>query len=121
MQRPAKLGHPVTAKRGIGFANMMDYMRIDPATGDPRLDRSDLTREQAAALTEVTALGAGALAGLGAQLWDEQALSRLPFEAGRTFLPALPPDDRLAARASWQVTLAAAISRGQRDDGGGGS
>jgi phage terminase small subunit len=38
----------------IGFANMMDYMKIDPATGDPRLDWSDLTREQAAALTEVT-------------------------------------------------------------------
>src|SRR5271154_3926882 len=33
---------------------MMDYMKIDPATGDPRLDWSDLTREQAAALTEVT-------------------------------------------------------------------
>jgi hypothetical protein len=29
-------------------------MKIDPATGDPRLDWSNLTREQAAALTEVT-------------------------------------------------------------------
>ena len=38
----------------IGFANMMDYMKIDPRTGDPRLDWSQLTREQAAALTEVT-------------------------------------------------------------------
>jgi phage terminase small subunit len=37
----------------IGFANMMDYMRIGP-TGDPVLDWSSLTREQAAALTEVT-------------------------------------------------------------------
>jgi hypothetical protein len=36
----------------IGFANMMDYMRIDPATGDPTLDWSGLTREQASALTE---------------------------------------------------------------------
>src|SRR5271154_1786337 len=33
---------------------MMDYMKIDPATGDPRLDWSGLTREQASALTEVT-------------------------------------------------------------------
>jgi phage terminase small subunit len=33
----------------------MDYMRIDPTTGDPSLDWSGLTREQAAAaLTEVT-------------------------------------------------------------------
>src|SRR5271163_4745321 len=38
----------------IGFANMLDYMRIVPATGDPRLDWSGLTREQASALTEVT-------------------------------------------------------------------
>jgi phage terminase small subunit len=37
----------------IGFANMMDYMRIGPS-GDPVLDFSNLTREQAAALTEVT-------------------------------------------------------------------
>ena len=37
----------------IGFANMMDYMRVGPS-GDPVLDFSGLTREQAAALTEVT-------------------------------------------------------------------
>ena len=34
-------------------ANMMDYMRVGPS-GDPVLDFSKLTREQAAALTEVT-------------------------------------------------------------------
>jgi phage terminase small subunit len=37
----------------IAFANLMDYMRIGPS-GDPVLDFSDLTREQAAALTEIT-------------------------------------------------------------------
>ena len=37
----------------IGFSNMMDYMRVGPS-GDPVLDFSKLTREQAAALTEVT-------------------------------------------------------------------
>ena len=37
----------------IGFANMMDYMRVGPS-GDPVLDFTGLTREQAAALTEVT-------------------------------------------------------------------
>lgn len=37
----------------IGFSNMQDYMR--PGTdGDPYLDFSGLTREQAAALAEVT-------------------------------------------------------------------
>lgn len=37
----------------IGFANMQDYMRAGP-DGDPYLDFSDLTRDQAAALAEVT-------------------------------------------------------------------
>lgn len=37
----------------IGFSNMADYMRAGP-DGDPYLDFSNLTREQAAALSEVT-------------------------------------------------------------------
>ena len=37
----------------LGFSNMQDYMRAGP-DGDPYLDFSDLTREQAAALAEVT-------------------------------------------------------------------
>ena len=37
----------------IGFSNMQDYMRAGP-DGDPYLDFSALTREQAAALVEVT-------------------------------------------------------------------
>lgn len=37
----------------LGFANMADYMRANP-DGDPYLDFSSLTREQAAALVEVT-------------------------------------------------------------------
>lgn len=37
----------------LGFSNMQDYMRSTPG-GDPFLDFSALTREQAAALTEVT-------------------------------------------------------------------
>ncbi|SCB30388.1 terminase small subunit [Rhizobium lusitanum] len=37
----------------IGFSNMLDYMRAGP-DGDPYLDFSGLTRDQAAALSEVT-------------------------------------------------------------------
>lgn len=37
----------------LGFANMADYMRAGP-DGDPYLDFSNLTRDQAAALVEVT-------------------------------------------------------------------
>jgi hypothetical protein len=37
----------------LGFANMADYMRANP-NGDPYLDFSQLTRDQTAALQEVT-------------------------------------------------------------------
>lgn len=37
----------------LGFANMADYMRVG-VDGDPCLDFSDLSRDQAAALVEVT-------------------------------------------------------------------
>lgn len=37
----------------IGFANMLDYMQVG-AGGDPVLNFADLTRDQAAALAEVT-------------------------------------------------------------------
>jgi phage terminase small subunit len=37
----------------LGFSNMQDYMKSGP-DGDPYLDFSQLTREQAAALSEVT-------------------------------------------------------------------
>jgi phage terminase small subunit len=37
----------------VGFANMQDYMRVGP-DGDPVLDFSQLSRDQAAALAEVT-------------------------------------------------------------------
>lgn len=51
--------HGVTLERIVselallGFSNMQDYMR-GGKDGDPYLDFSELTREQAAALTEVT-------------------------------------------------------------------
>ncbi len=43
----------VSELKKLGFSNMLDYMRVGP-DGDPRLDFSSLTRDQAAALTEVT-------------------------------------------------------------------
>lgn len=60
-ERQAKLAakHDITLDRivaelaKIGFANMGDYMRVG-ANGDPYLDFSKLTREQTAALAEVT-------------------------------------------------------------------
>jgi glycerol kinase len=63
------------------------------------------------AVTEATALGAGALAGLGTGLWDRATLAGLPFELGTTVSPALPEDRRAAARAGWAAALSAALAR----------
>jgi phage terminase small subunit len=38
----------------IGFSNMMDYIKIDPVDGQPVLDMRNMTREQAAAIGEIT-------------------------------------------------------------------
>lgn len=43
----------VTELAKLGFSNMQDYMK-STADGDPYLDFSNLTRDQAAALSEVT-------------------------------------------------------------------
>ena len=61
---------------------------------------------------EVTALGAGALAGLGAGLWDLDALGRLAFPAGDVVRPALPAGARAAARAAWQEVLSRSLAAG---------
>lgn len=38
----------------IGFANMLDYVRVQESSGDAYVDFSRLTREQAAAIGEIT-------------------------------------------------------------------
>lgn len=38
----------------LGFSNMADYMDVDPRTGQPSLNWAKLSRDQAAALTEVS-------------------------------------------------------------------
>jgi phage terminase small subunit len=43
----------VTELAKLGFSNMLDYVRVDPH-GDPVLDLSDVTRDQAAAIREWT-------------------------------------------------------------------
>jgi len=99
-----------------GLAWPLDLLRVDGglSRNDSVLaaiaDLTGLTLERTAA-TEVTALGAGALAGLGAGQWDQAALAGLPFETDRTVRPELRPADRDAARSAWGLLLADVVRR----------
>ena len=99
-----------------GLAGPLDLLRVDGGLGrnDSVLaaiaDLTGLTLERSAA-AEVTALGAGALAGLGAGQWDQAALAALPFETDRTVRPELPAAARQAARSAWRGLLADVVRR----------
>jgi glycerol kinase len=75
-------------------------------------DLTGVTLERSAA-AEATALGAGALAGLGTGLWDLAALGGLPFETGDRVTPALHPDARTAVRQAWQAVLSRSLPDGR--------
>jgi glycerol kinase len=99
-----------------GLAGPLDLLRVDGGLGrnDSVLaaiaDLTGLTLQRTAA-AEVTALGAGALAGLGAGQWDQPALAGLPFETDRTVRPELPGPARQAARRAWHGLLADVVRR----------
>jgi glycerol kinase len=78
-------------------------------------DLTGVTLERPAA-AEITALGAGALAGIGTGLWDRAALGRLPFEADAAIAPALDTGTRAAARQAWQTVLARSLAAGRLED-----
>ena len=88
---------------------------LGPIRVDGGMSRNDSLLQAIADLTgvvlerpaaaEVTALGAGALAGVGSGLWDLAALERMPFEAGDLIRPALHEDARSAVRQAWQTVL----------------
>jgi glycerol kinase len=95
---------------GRGIGGGLRAIRVDGgmSRNDSLLQAiSDLTGVvlERPAATEVTALGAGALAGLGTGLWDLAALERMPFEAAEPVRPALHADARDAVRRAWQVVL----------------
>jgi len=99
-----------------GLAGPLDLLRVDGGLGrnDSVLaaiaDLTGLTLHRSTA-AEVTALGVGALAGLGAGQWDQPALAGLPFETDRTVRPELPPAAREAARSAWRGLLADVVRR----------
>ena len=116
-----QIADAVDAVRG-GLAGPLDLLRVDGglSRNDSVLqaitDLTGLTLERTAA-AEVTALGAGALAGLGAGQWDQAALAGLPFETDRTVRPELRPAGRDAARSAWRELLADVVRRA-RESGG---
>jgi glycerol kinase len=69
-----------------------------------------LERPQSA---EATALGVGALAGLGASIWDSTAVSdllRLAAGPAVTLTPLLPAGDRTAVREAWRQVRDRAVA-----------
>lgn len=73
-------------------------------------DLAAVTLERPAA-TEATALGAGALAGLGTGQWDRATLAGLLTRPGTAFAPGLPAGRAAAVRSGWRSALAAAQDR----------
>jgi glycerol kinase len=102
---------------GQGITGPLRAVRVDGG-----MSRNDSLLQAIADLTgtalerpvadEVTALGAGMLAGLGTGLWDLAALEGIPFETGTVVRPALPAADRSAARQAWQAVLARSLAAG---------
>ncbi len=79
-------------------------------------DLTGLTLERSA-VTEVTALGAGSLAAIGAGLADVGSLAARPAARGETIGPALPASQATAARAEWRQVLGQVLSRRDQDGG----
>jgi glycerol kinase len=103
-------------RRGIGGA--LRAIRVDGgmSRNDSLLQAiADLTGAvlERPAAAEVTALGAGALAGLGTGLWDLAVLEGMPFEAGALVRPALHSGARSAVRQAWQAVLARSLAAGR--------
>jgi glycerol kinase len=102
---------------GLGIGETVRNVRVDGGmSGNDSLlqaiaDLSGTVLERTP-VSEVTALGAGALAGLGTGLWDLAALGRVPFPAGTVVRPSLPGADRSAAMAAWQDVLSRSLSAG---------
>jgi glycerol kinase len=116
-----QIADAVDAVRG-GLPGPLELIRVDGgmARNDSVLraiaDLAGVTLERPA-VTEVTALGAGALAGLAAGLWDLDGLAALPFDTGQRISPALGEAARSAARAAWREDLDAALARWEAADG----
>jgi glycerol kinase len=120
-----QIADAVDAVRG-GLAGPLELVRVDGGLGrnDSVLqaiaDLAGIALERPA-VTEATALGAGALAGLGTGLWDAAALGRLPFDAGSRVTPGLPEAARTRIRNTWKAVLSRSLGGWQAAGPGAGS
>jgi glycerol kinase len=98
-----------------GLRSPMDLVRVDGglASNDSVLQAiADLAviRLQRSTTDEASALGAGILGALGADLLDMAAVSRLPFAVDVAAAPSLPAELRDAARVGWKAALSASLA-----------
>ncbi len=120
-----QIADAVDAVRG-GLAGPVELIRVDGGLGrnDSVLqavaDLAGIALERPA-VTEATALGAAALAGLGTGWWDMAALGRLPFDPGGRVLPVLPARARAKARNKWKAVISRSLAGWQAAGPGGGS
>jgi glycerol kinase len=119
-----QIADAVDAVRG-GLAGPLELVRVDGGLGrnDSVLraiaDLAGIALERPA-VTEATALGAGALAGLGTGRWDLAGLARLPFDAGDRVIPGLAEADRARARYRWKAVLSRSLAGWQAASPGPG-
>lgn len=91
----ADRGAPLLALRVDGGASGNDFLMQRQA------DLLGIPVERAA-VTESTALGAAALAGLAAGLWPSPDALASRWHADRTFEPSITEDQRASLRAAWR-------------------
>jgi glycerol kinase len=99
-----------------GLGSPLEVLRIDGGLGrnDSVLQAiADLSavRLQRTASAEVTARGAGALAGVGTGLWEQAALRAMPAGPRASVAPSLAGHDRDAARKAWRERLTSIVGR----------
>ncbi len=103
---------------GAGIGGPLQAIRVDGGMSRNHsllqaiADLTGTVLERPAA-AEITALGAGALAGIGTGLWDLAALEGIPFETGPPVRPALDTDARAAVRQAWQTVLSRSLAAGR--------
>jgi glycerol kinase len=93
-----------------GLASPLEVLRVDGGlAGNQSVLQAiaDLSamRLERTTRPEVTARGAGALAGIGTGLWDEATLAAMPAQPGGTVEPCLAGHDQVAARKAWRERL----------------